>query len=275
MTQEIVTEFLRDVGLNENEIKIYYFLARFGPQKANGIIKKFRMHKMQVYRYLQDMEKKGVVTLFFGAPKRFIATPIDDLLNEKMQNTRIILEKLEKHKREISDNWDNFLANRGETNVERYAVIQGEKKLHTAVEGLRSKAREELCGMIKLKCLVRANLAGDYNKIIEGKVPFRWRVLTQTTNESVPQSKEVLQRLSQSPKVDIRLISAKLDPFPCFCLTDSEEIVLITANHEDLNSDVHSLWTNNRIIVGLIKNYFEKLWETAEAVETFLQAPIA
>jgi sugar-specific transcriptional regulator TrmB len=270
LKQERITRFLQDFGLNENEIRIYCLLSSSGPQKATTIAKSLRLQKMQVYRCLQDMENKGVVQIAFETPKRFAASSIENLLNEKTQEIQKKLVDLEANKKEILDQWKTGICKGGSEKTERFAVIQGEKKLAAAVDGLRKRAREELCTLITLKNLVNANLRGDHDKTMSGKVPFKYRVLTRIKDEKVPNSDLVLKRLSVSPNVEVRCIDAPLNPFPGFGLIDKSEVVLIT-QPADTDEDFSSLWTNNETIVGLIKNYFEELWRDSANMRTILK----
>lgn len=177
--QECIVDFLRKFGLNENEIRIYHLIAFAGPLKATVIAKNLKMHKIQVYRCLENMEKKGAVQEAFEKPKRFAATPIENLLFEKIQDGASSLKYLVTQKKKISESWRALNKENIQQRIEKFAIIQGMEKLGAAVEGLRRRSQKELITLITLKALVRVNLAGRHDKIMQGKVPFKYRVLTQ------------------------------------------------------------------------------------------------
>jgi sugar-specific transcriptional regulator TrmB len=263
-----IHEFLEEFGMTENQIRIYCFLAHTGPQKATTIAKNLKMHKMQVYRDLDVLGRQGIIHLAFVEPKQFAASNIEDLIDERIQQFNSDLEILAAQKKRIVNDWRTCLKQKTHLKIEKFAILQGEKKLKAAVDGLRNRAQQELCCLIPLKTLVKNNLLGHHDKIMMGKVRFQYRVLTKFPEEVIPKCRNVLHRLSQCKNVEVHFTDDELDPFPSFGLIDSEEIVLITDHPKNL--DFSSLWTNNKIIVGLIKNYFEKLWANSSDVQTFL-----
>lgn len=256
MKQNALASFLREFGLNEKEIDIYYFISQTGPQKATVIAKKLGMHKIQVYRYLQEMEKRGIIQLVFESPRKYVASPIENLLNERLQTLSKNLENLTAQKNRIIKQWETQLI---PTNyrIERFAIIQGEEKLSDAIEELRKNAKKELCSLLPPQVLVRTNLRGDHNKIMDGTYHFKYRVLTCEDESTC--LKKVVRRLLKSDNVEVRYTNAQLKPFPIFSLIEEEAILVIQTSEDK----ICSLLTNNEIIVGLIKNYFEKLWQDA------------
>ncbi len=263
-----VHSFLKEFGLTENQIKIYCYVAHRGPQKATVIAKALSMHKMQVYRDLQEMEKQGVVQLAFSEPKQFITCSINDLIDEKLQQLKANLEALEAQKTKISSDWRTHLLQESPRKIERFAIIQGEKKLFAAVEALRRRAQREMCSLIPPWGLVKANLLGYHDKIMQGKVRFKYRIITQIPDEEVPNFREVLQKYTPCENVAIHYTKVPLDPFPIIGLIDDEEAVLIMQPVEGVN--LSSLWTNNKVMVNLMRNYFEELWLDSSDVQTIL-----
>jgi sugar-specific transcriptional regulator TrmB len=260
MNRDSVTNFLIENGLKEKEISIYCFIARSGPQRATVIAEKLKMHKIQVYRCLQEMEHRGIVQQVFESPRRYVAAPIENLINERMATLKEKLENLQIQKNTISDQWKTYLSKFENQKEEKFAVIQGEEKLRSAIEVLRRRAKKELCTLITPEALVRVNLQGDHDRIMKGKTRFKFRVLTLNREKELVNFKMVIKRLLSSPKVEVHYLSSEIKPFPAFGITE-DEVVLITNRGFEL--DFPSLWTNNEIIVSLIKNYFEELWDDA------------
>jgi sugar-specific transcriptional regulator TrmB len=267
--KNMATAFLKEFGLDDSEISIYLYIIKTAPQKATTIAKHLRMHKVQVYRLLSNMEKKGVVQVAFEAPKRFAATPLENLLNERIEQLKKAFEDLSRRKDQIVADWRTQRSIAEEDRIETFAVFEGGEKLSAAVDGLRRRARSQLCTLITMKSLVNVNLRGDHDQIMAGKVPFKYRVLTQFDEKKTPNEEMVLKRLCQSKNVEVRITNAHLSPFPGFGLIE-DEVVLITQAEKD-NSVLSSLWTNNRVIVSLIEKYFEELWRNATDVRMLRQ----
>jgi hypothetical protein len=92
--------------------------------------------------------------------------------------------------------------------------------------------------------------------------------LTKFPEKVVPHCKKVLERLSKCEKVKVHFTNEDLEPFPSFGLIDTEEIVLITQPQK--NTEITTMWTNNQIIVHLVRNYFEDLWAHSSDVQTII-----
>lgn len=68
-------EILRNIGLTENEIKIYLSLLKTGSNTAYEIGKQTGIYRVHVYDKLEQLMDKGLVThVFKGAKKYFQAT---------------------------------------------------------------------------------------------------------------------------------------------------------------------------------------------------------
>lgn len=269
--KDMPTEFLKDFGLSDNEISIYHYIVKTAPQKATTIARHLRMHKVQVYRLLEGMEKKGVVQVAFEEPKRFAVAPLENLLNSRIDHLQNEYEGLTKKKDQIISDWKNQGSITEQDRIETFAIIQGRQKLGVAVEGLRRRARSQMCALITLRALVDVNLRGDHDRIMAGKVPFKYRVLTQFDENNIPNEEMVLKRLCACKNVEVRILNTRLSPFPGFGLIE-DEVVLITQAEEDRDaSSLPSLWTNNRVLVSLIARYFEELWRDATDVRNLRQ----
>ena len=67
-------EPLRQLGLTENEIKIYLDLLRSGTSTAYDIGKRTSIYRVHVYDKLEQLMDKGLVThIYQGAKKYFQA----------------------------------------------------------------------------------------------------------------------------------------------------------------------------------------------------------
>ena len=89
---------LKNIGLSENEIKIYLTLLRTGTLTAYELSQKTGIYRVHVYDKLEQLMNKGLVTyVYHGAKKYFNATSpekIKHYLEEKKK-------KLEAHEEEI------------------------------------------------------------------------------------------------------------------------------------------------------------------------------
>lgn len=93
------TDILREIGLTENEIKIYLIMLKLGPSTAYEIAKKTSIYRVHVYDKLEQLMDKGLVThIYKGAKKYFQPThpsKIKQYLEDKKKELEIQENKVE------------------------------------------------------------------------------------------------------------------------------------------------------------------------------------
>ncbi|PIZ73228.1 hypothetical protein COY07_02255 [Candidatus Peregrinibacteria bacterium CG_4_10_14_0_2_um_filter_43_11] len=60
----IIENFLRTLGLNDNEVKVYLYLLSHGESIVSVVAKRLEMKRVTVYSTLESLEKKEVVSSF-------------------------------------------------------------------------------------------------------------------------------------------------------------------------------------------------------------------
>lgn len=135
---------LREIGLNETEIKIYTTLLKIGESKSGEIIKEGNIKSGRVYEFFDSLVEKGLISYNSkSGVKYFIATDPKNLyryLDKKK-------EDLEAKKDQLKSLLPNILANANYTKkgiVEVYEGIEGFKNAF-AKELKFEKGEELLC----------------------------------------------------------------------------------------------------------------------------------
>lgn len=90
---------LKNIGLTDNEIKLYLALLQSGLSTAYDLSKKTGIYRVHVYDKLEQLMDKGLVThVYKGAKKFFQATPPDKIrqyLDEKKQALNLQAQQVE------------------------------------------------------------------------------------------------------------------------------------------------------------------------------------
>lgn len=90
----VVETFLRNLGLNENEIKVYLYLLSHGESIASIVAKRLNLKRAAAYATLESLEQKEMITSFIkNDVKHFDAIEPDDIVeiceNKVAEMTRI------------------------------------------------------------------------------------------------------------------------------------------------------------------------------------------
>lgn len=101
---------LKELGLDENEIKIYLASLELGPSKSDEIAKKASLIRTTTYSILQKLKQKGIISnILKDNINIFEATEPDkliELLEEKKQKITNILPKLKEIQNKENTNYN-------------------------------------------------------------------------------------------------------------------------------------------------------------------------
>ncbi|HEX9262224.1 MAG TPA: helix-turn-helix domain-containing protein [Candidatus Bathyarchaeia archaeon] len=103
MTQEWMIKTLMSLGFGQLDAEVYAFLALNGAQKASTIAEAIRIYIRQVYRALEKLEKREIVSGTENPRAHFVALPFDKLLD-------LLVKKNLLEARQIEQNKDNLVA---------------------------------------------------------------------------------------------------------------------------------------------------------------------
>src|SRR3972149_2204712 len=66
-----INSVLREMGLGENESRVYLALLKYGPSLAGTISRKTGIHRRNVYDITERMIKKGIIGYILKNNRRF------------------------------------------------------------------------------------------------------------------------------------------------------------------------------------------------------------
>jgi sugar-specific transcriptional regulator TrmB len=75
--EEDEIRLLEDVGFTKTQAKLYMTLLGFEETDGRTISAKAKIPRQEVYRTLDELEKKGLVEKVISSPYKFKATPLD------------------------------------------------------------------------------------------------------------------------------------------------------------------------------------------------------
>ena len=90
----MIEQVLQEIGLTQNEIKVYLTLLELGESKTGEILKKSRLNSGRIYEILNSLQEKGLVSFILKSGVKYFrpADPkrVNDYLNLKNKNKIII-----------------------------------------------------------------------------------------------------------------------------------------------------------------------------------------
>lgn len=272
MTKGKLKAILLNFGLSEKEAQLYIFLGKHSPLGIGTISKQLRMHKGQVYRLLKNLQKKGLVEASLEYPTRYLTVPFEKVIDGFVKSRREEIALIEKEKNDLLDEWKNIRKIELDSSIERFNVIEGEKKIFHKISQMIKETKEELVSIASVYELLRGERYGIFEEVSNHPLNSKIRIqlLTQLTNDDLKAIKFLLN------KIDFTFAFRAKDPysssfvFPRMVIKDHNEILLIISSDNGQSSKNNietALITNCQSIIESFSGVFQDLWRKSVEIE--------
>ena len=166
MGTEKVQNVLKTLGLTDKEAELYIFLAKHKPLRSGEIAKGIRTHRVEVYRILKSMQTKGVIQATLESPTRFIAVPLETVLESFIKAKREETALMEITKQSVLNDWRNISKIELQSSIEKFMVVQGSKKIYLKILQMTKETKTQLSIVIPISSLARADHFGVLEAIL-------------------------------------------------------------------------------------------------------------
>jgi len=263
-------EILRELGLSKREADIYLVLSRRGPQKAHSVAVHLDIDRAQMYRSLTSLQEKGIVELTIEAPKRYIAVPIEPLLETYINNKKSEVSRMETEKTDIVNYFQSISTREPEYPMAKFQVITGKSGIHTKISEMVNQAQKEILGLTTSIGLIQEDISGILDTIIASvreKKDVQFKMLANVTNENVKIMKDTAKRTAaRKTHAEWRHIDLGSKFYPRFVIKDDEEAILYMISKEELSTPMQEdtgLWVTSKMFVSTLKASFMEIWRNA------------
>ena len=252
----MVEAFLRNLGLNETEIKVYFYLMTHGEAIASIVAKRLDLKRTAVYATLESLEQKEMITSFVkNDVTHFDAVEPDDIVSlceQKVNEMNRLAKKASALKGELSK-----LRQKGKMPT---LEVRGKVKYYQGLEAvtdlidetLERPEKEQLCFGLNT---YHAQLAGDDWQDYTAK-----RVKKGMSVRSVqPDSPEAVEYQARDKKElrETRLVPYSKFPDGCEINIIGDMIAMFTTKGaEPMGMKMH-----NKYMAQAMRSLFELAWE--------------
>ncbi|MGV8162139.1 MAG: TrmB family transcriptional regulator [Candidatus Nanoarchaeia archaeon] len=245
----MILETLRNLGLDEKEIKIYLANLELGQSPAAVISKKSNIQRELTYVVLKRLEQKGIAShttknykKYYSviAPEEFIKQ-----LEEKQALLQNILPELNKIRRKVATE---------KPSSETFEGIEGIKTVFNNILSFYEKNDDE-------KILLGYGSAGHFEDLLNWSFPHfieKRKKLGIKFKGIYNKSKKGIEK-KKLPLSEIRFFEKEAES-PSFYLIYPNHIAIIIFNEEPLGIII-----NSKEIYESYKMYFHILWKSADA----------
>ncbi len=225
------------------------------------------LHRQDIYKILPNLEKKGLITKTIGKPFKIQAIPIETALHQ------LVLKEKEKSNRKIGALECDFkhliAAIKEPQKIEediRFTLLKTDESiLNTATQTIRQLKKE-----IKVALNAEILLSPLARMIQEnlGSSPAKIKLFVLIQNpEDIEKTLQAFEKLNlnQNPVVTK---SIRMNTFKHHLILDQKEVWIATEQKTESGFPC-LLWTNDRNIVHVYEEYFEKGWNHSKTVTLY------
>jgi sugar-specific transcriptional regulator TrmB len=259
MSEKIVLETLKGIGLTEKDAEVYIQLAKRGTIIAREITKPGKINKAQVYRSLKNLQSKGIVEASIETPQNFTAMPFERVYDLYIGIKNDEAKKLKQNREVALQRWRQLAIQQVPQLSDRFMVVEGKTFIYTRVQEMINKAEAQVLVSTDSNTFLQADLDNALDKIVQDKVLIK--VVSEITASNSHYAAGLIEQFSDN--VRARHVDLK-EKFPRFVLIDDKEIMFLTAGLKsgiEINIDV-GFWTNNKSLIQSFQVLFDQLWQT-------------
>jgi sugar-specific transcriptional regulator TrmB len=267
---EEAIDTLKELGLSTVQAKTYIAIAKIEFSSIKEIASISGVPRTDLYRSIHELEKKGLVERVISKPSKFKAVSIDECVDVLYQR---LFEKNLKLQKKILRLCHNFRKEEGAHSAEDSSSIyvlvprsRAVKRVGKAINGT-NESIEVVSSWLRFSSAMFM-FAHELGKAWNRGVRCRFVVQRPESAEAVSHD---LEEYRADQHCKFRFIPAS--PQTAVTIFDGKEVVIIENPAAPLKgSDV--LWSNNRSLVSMAKEFFEILWITGKEDPCFQTDPV-
>ncbi len=107
---------LSDLGFGKLEAEVYVYLALSGAHKASDIADGVGTYKRQIYRTIERLQSRKILSGTQDMPANFAALPFDQLLDQLAKANLQEASRLEQNKNNILALWNSYIEKERQNN---------------------------------------------------------------------------------------------------------------------------------------------------------------
>jgi sugar-specific transcriptional regulator TrmB len=272
MSQESMLKSLMNLGLTKPEAKVYFYLAKKGPKKANEITKELKMKRQQLYPIIRTLQSRLIVTATLDRPAKFSAIAFERFLDLFARVKFEEAKTIQLNKGKLLSDWQSINPTLPKDNSSLFTVINGKKYVYSKIQQMIQETQSQISVISDLTGLFRAEQFGvfDVIKSHPRKNEIQFKIITEIPRNYLQAVKDLMKTINPEIKIKGRNADIGLSLFPKMVIRDNAEILyFISTTADELNEkgNEDALFTNCNSLVKPLSRVFENLWKNSTAIE--------
>ncbi len=262
MSQDENVRTIASLGLTVLQAKVYLALVALSNTTGRAAAKEAKVASQDVYRVLSELQEKGLVEKIIDKPNRYRPIPLKEGVSMLLQRRAKETAELEKATAEICKNFQNIDKNEYKSENNEFILIP-EK------EAVLSKFWRNI-----ESAQISLDLMNDFQEGIDGH-----EALFELEMKAIDRGVKIRDILYNPKKTNkTNSLSKLLKRKPAFqtktaqfplpikvTIKDRKEVLISTRMEVNTKTQPY-LWSNNPLLVQIIQNWYDMMWEKAEEI---------
>lgn len=257
LTYEIST--MMDLGLTNNQARIYLALIELGPSKAEEISKFSQITRQDVYRVIPSLQKMGFIESTLSRPMILKPVPLQETLS-------ILVKRKEKETAELREHTKIMLKNHETKTSKKFdedhhiLFIPGQKALINKTLESMKKAKKSLHAVSSSRNVFQHRFTIKKDKELMKDINRNIEIRFVTDKPENPKQKVKSARDAFFTKLlNFKIRFHKETPKAHLLIIDKKEVYIRIFPKASF-SESPVIWSNNPCIITIAQSYFEKMW---------------
>lgn len=260
---EEIREELQKFGLTPNQIKVFFYLGKFGSKSAIEISRSLQMPRTETYHLLTALQNKGMVLASFDHPTKFSSVHLDKAITALVNAESERLNSLKKSEPILKKLWSNIpdLGKGLADQEEKFQTLRGGNQVNSKIIDMIARAENEFLILGCEKDFLKFYHANFLDAFENNSVDFKF--LTAASEKS-------WYIFDDIDKSKVKKLPASVKENLCFLIKDGKEMILFVKKPNDANKEVTAFWTNSESMIYSNILLFKNLWSKSKSI---LQLP--
>ncbi|MGC8581513.1 MAG: TrmB family transcriptional regulator [Thermoplasmata archaeon] len=145
VSNETIIQYLKNIGFSDDEAKVYFTLSLYGPLTASEVSVKTKIPRVNTYRVLQSLEKRGILESTIERPMKFVAMPLKNVVSILTNEVKEQLNNINKNKEELQKLWSFAKPTEDITGKEeKIRIIEGRSSIDSFIKMKIEQAKKNI-----------------------------------------------------------------------------------------------------------------------------------
>jgi sugar-specific transcriptional regulator TrmB len=252
-----LTEFLVEHRIPERGARIYLTACREGPLTAAELARLTGLHRVEAYRFIRGLESRELLRTTGGRPARFVALPLDQLIDRWIRRHSDRLDRLRAGRDKLITEWREMMSSDPEADDgHKFAVLEGRAATLRFLRKRIDGAKREILLTVSGFSLAPA-IDGAIDRSLRAAMErgIRVRLVTEITSANLVQARHF------SSLAEVRHARAPVTNRAI--LVDRTGALVFVSGEDGLGTggdDQIALWSSSPSVVAMTRNYHHRIW---------------